>query len=183
MQAYHLALLPWSAFVSLTSGRYDPVRDSWHYAPKSARWWQNATIGFLRESARQHHIQIKDIRFVRRLEDSESLGLLHCHILLWTGKPWSKTDAFRALSLWSRPDNGTKNVRVYDSTLAGASYILKGLHYTEDSMESAFQYELKKTERLGAFGGIERLMLDLNTRQEILRRCNRGAVPVTARYS
>lgn len=127
----------------------------------------------MREVARQHSISFKDMRFVRRLERSEQNDLLHCHLLVWTGGPWTLTDAFRAASLWNCEDNGTKHVTPYDDRQAGSDYVLKGLGYTE-AVKAGFQYELTKSERVG-LSGSGCLMIDHNTVTAIQAAANRGA--------
>jgi hypothetical protein len=172
MLVAHLSMLPWSGFISLTSGSCNPNTGAWHYVPRSNPWWCKSTAGFLRGLARQHGLSIKELRYVRRLERSEQNDLLHCHILVWTGRPWTLTDAFRANSLWKLRDNGTKHCTPYDMRQAGVSYVLKGLHFG-DSVTAGLHYEFLKTEQLGSsFPGC--LTIDHNTSMAVQAMVNRG---------
>jgi len=153
MLAEHLALLPWSGFVSLTSGTVNTRTGSWYFVPKSVRWWLNSCFGVLRNLSRQHLITLQAMRWVVRLELSPMRDLLHAHMLVWTGRPWNRSDAFRCNSLWNHKGNGTKHTRPYDSRLSGASYVLKGLH-VPDSLHEAFRFESGQFERVSIGLGV-----------------------------
>jgi hypothetical protein len=171
MQAEHLALLPWSAFVSLTSGVCNRATGRWYYVPCSRRWWLNSCFGYLRRLAGQHHQELKALRFVIRLEQSPQRDLLHAHMLVWTGKPWNRGHAFRANSLWREPRNGTRHCTPYDASLAGASYILKGLDMG-DSVMAGFAFEAGQFAKVAA--GLGCVICDDNTVRAIHARVRRG---------
>ena len=114
----------------------------------------------MRGAAGQHHTSLRTCRWVVRFERSEQNDLLHCHILLWTGGPWVRSDAFRSNSLWRMAGNGTRHCTVYDGRRAGAAYIVKGLHVSDSQ---GLEYELRKSTRKDV--GLTRggLMIDDNT--------------------
>jgi len=170
MLAYHLAMLNWSAFISLTSGYQNSV-GSWHHAARSRRWWLNSVYGVIRSACAQHGHTINNCRFVIRTELSELQGLLHVHVLLWTGANWSVSDCFRFMSLWRRSGNGCRHCTPYDSRLAGESYICKGLEIPD---LGGLVYELNKTYLIDAGA----LMADGNTFSALRRKCRNNSSSV-----
>ena len=157
MLAYHLALLPWSAFVSLTSGAENKTTGAWYYVPRSPGWWVKSVFGWLRDVAGQQGTHVKKIRFVMRFEKSEANDLLHAHLLIWTGSPWTISDAFKANSLWRKAGNGTRHCTPYEARLAASAYVVKGL---EAGKLEGLSYELAKTGQTILEGGS--LILDNN---------------------
>lgn len=153
--AHHLASLPWSCFFSATSGM-ENQDGGWRFVPKSRAWWIRSIFGWMRGACALKGASLASCRFVVRFENSEQQGLLHVHVLLWTGGPWTITDAMMANALWRRPGNGTRHCTPYQSSLAGAWYICKGLEMPE---LGGLSYEIAKT----ALIDTGCLMLDDNT--------------------
>jgi len=159
--AYHLSLLPWSCFASLTSGVQDG-EGHWHFVPRSRSWWLRSVFGWLRAVCAQQGSSLKAARFVVRFELSELQGLLHVHVLLWTGRRWNISDAMRANAAWRKSGNGTRHCTPYAGDLAGPEYICKGLEIPE---LGGLSYELAKTELIDSGA----LMVDDNTSAELHR--------------
>jgi hypothetical protein len=123
---------------------------------------QRMVLAFLRlyaegayrdKSGKRHHcVKWNKFFWIARPEDGERTGRAHWHVLIH-GLPFERhnpSDRFVAKKLWEQVNGGeVSDFRRFDSTLAGARYVLKGLHnWTE---KNANAYEVGKFSRLNVY--------------------------------
>lgn len=101
-----------------------------------------ATIG---DQAQNLGVHFSKILWVLRREKGEITGRPHFHALI-AGLPASASTvatSFSFMKIWERHGGGQSRVRVYDSSLTGVEYVLKGANEAW-SLAGANHYELGK---------------------------------------
>jgi hypothetical protein len=105
-------------------------------------------FSLLRDTAENFRVHSSSIRWALRYELGEVTQRPHFHALV-AGLPASAANVatcFSIMRTWEKHGGGQARVRVYDSTLAGVEYILKGVDEAYFSCGNNW-YEL------GKFGG------------------------------
>lgn len=125
--AFHLSGVPWEYFGSLT---FDLKRDKHVSQGRALR----RVFVLLRELACRRHVHFLEMLWAVRWEKGEKGGLWHLHYLIaGTGKPSLQT-TYVLQWLWAyRAGGGFSVNRLYDTSQAGVSYILKCLDVQEMS--------------------------------------------------
>ncbi|MEJ0089959.1 MAG: hypothetical protein WDM80_09475 [Limisphaerales bacterium] len=108
--------------------------------------WLKMYFAMIREQADNFGVHFSKILWALRYELGEQTGRPHFHALI-AGLPNSAvTDAtiFAFDAIWRRHGGGHPQVRVYDPTLAGVEYVLKGVDEAYNNVAGANWYELNK---------------------------------------
>jgi len=126
--AHNLSLLDWQLFGTLTFRHLSPVNRLW-----SCAWHHFHRLAKLTDT------RYSRLEIVLRYELGEQGGRPHFHYLAGNTS-WRNHHALAhaAEALWRTSTGAIPKVRQYDSTLAGASYVVKCLH------DGANQYERRK---------------------------------------
>lgn len=131
--------------------------------------WLKMWFAMIREQADNFWIHFSDVMWALRFEKGEMTGRPHFHALI-TGLPASAVNVatcFSFMRIWENFKGGQARVRVYDSTLDGVRYVLKGVD--EVYMNSgANWYEL------GKFGNRCDVMLSMSLIRHMQNRSRFG---------
>lgn len=109
-------------------------------------------FSLLRETASNLGVHFSEVVWCLRSEAGELNGRRHLHALIAGLPAYTITPRIcRATeSIWQRLGGGFPEVRVYDPSLAGADYILKGLEQVRgESLKGANLYEFRKFGQAG----------------------------------
>jgi hypothetical protein len=133
-----LADIPWQFFSTWTFKSLK-VRES---------VWLKMFVAVINDQAGNFGVHFSKILWALRYELGEQSGRPHFHALI-AGLPESGASVatcFSYMKLWEKAGGGQARVRVYDSTLAGVEYVLKGVDEAFTNV-GANWYEVNK------FGG------------------------------
>ncbi len=134
-----LNIVNWQLFCTFTLRRELPLR-----------YQVTMFFALLRKTARDYGVAFWKLIWCLRLESGERTGRRHLHALI-AGLPAyviTPRTCLATMSKWELLGGGMARIRVYDATLDGADYILKGLEQAYGKCrEGANFYEFTK------FGG------------------------------
>ena len=108
--------------------------------------WLKMYFAMIREQAGNFGVHFSRILWALRYELGEQTGRPHFHALI-AGLPNSGVTVatcFSWMKIWEKHGGGQSRVRVYDPTLAGVEYVLKGVDEVFASVAGANWYELNK---------------------------------------
>jgi hypothetical protein len=131
--------------------------------------WIKTYFALMRKQAENFGIHFSNLMWAIRYELGEQTGRPHFHVLI-AGLPNSavqEATCFSFMKIWEKFGGGIARVRVYDSTLAGVEYVLKGVDeaYTGSG---ANWYELHK------FGGTCTVTLSMSLIRHLQNRARFG---------
>jgi len=107
--------------------------------------WVKMFFATMREQADNFGIHLFDLMWALRYELGEQTGRPHFHALI-AGAPnrfVTVHGCFSLMQIWEKHGGGNARVRVYDPTLAGVEYVLKGVDQAA-ALSGANWYELHK---------------------------------------
>ncbi len=107
--------------------------------------WMKMFFAMMREQADNFGVHFPDLMWVLRKERGEISARLHYHALI-AGLPEhavKPATCFSFMKIWEKHGGGISRVRVYDPTLDGVGYVLKGVDAAFANL-GANWYELKK---------------------------------------
>lgn len=140
-ELHALAAVNWQYFCSFS------FRSEKH----CARFGPQMFVALVRIQARSFRVHFSEILWCLRRERGESTGRPHLHAVI-AGLPPSAgaRNCLALMSQWERLGGGMARVSVYDSSLDGLDYILKGSGLTESTAKrwAGDYHELSK------FGGL-----------------------------
>jgi hypothetical protein len=137
--------------------------------------WLKMFFALLRDTAKNFRVHFRSILWVLRYEKGESTGRPHFHAII-AGLPASAATVatcFSLMKIWEKHGGGQARVRIYDSTLEGVEYVLKGV-------DEAYTASGANWYELGKFGGrcdvmlSESLIRHLQTRKGFGQRDRDG---------
>jgi hypothetical protein len=131
--------------------------------------WLKMYFAMMREQADNFGVHFLKILWVLRKEKGEMTQRPHFHALI-AGLPntaVNEATCFSYMKIWERIGGGISRVRVFDSTLAGVEYVLKGVDEAF-SNAGANWYELRK------FGERCDVMLSLSSIRHMENRSRFG---------
>ena len=131
--------------------------------------WIKMFFAVMREQADNFGIHFFDLMWALRYELGEQTGRPHFHALI-AGMPTSAVSpatCFSFMRIWEAHRGGMARVRVYDATLPGVDYVLKGIDEAYANA-GANWYELNK------FGGRCDVMLSMSLIRHLQNRSRFG---------
>ena len=131
--------------------------------------WIKMFFAVMREQADNFGIHFFDLMWALRYELGEQTGRPHFHALI-AGMPASAVSpatCFSFMRIWEAHRGGMARVRVYDATLPGVDYVLKGIDEAYANA-GANWYELNK------FGGRCDVMLSMSLIRHLQNRSRFG---------
>jgi hypothetical protein len=108
--------------------------------------WLKMYFSMIREQADNFGVHFSKILWALRYELGEQTGRPHFHALI-AGLPNSAVTVatcFSFMKIWEKHGGGQSRVRVYDPSLAGVEYVLKGVDEAFAKVVGANWYELNK---------------------------------------
>ena len=127
--------------------------------------WLKMYFALMREQAGNFRVHFTDLVWALRFERGEQTGRPHFHALI-AGLPetgLNTATCFSFMRMWERFGGGQARVRLYDSSLPGVDYVLKGVDEAYISA-GANWYEL------GKFGGSCSVMLSMSLIHHCMNR-------------
>jgi hypothetical protein len=131
--------------------------------------WLKMYFAMMREQADNFGVHFLKILWVLRKEKGELTARPHFHALI-AGLPTSAVTpatCFSYMKIWERLGGGQARVRVYDSTLTGVGYVLKGV-------DEAFTNAGANWYELGKFGMRCDVMLSMSLQRHMQNRSRFG---------
>ncbi len=134
-EKHSLEIVPWQFFCTFTFKTLKVTETV----------WLKMYFAMMRDQAKNFGVHFLKILWVLRKEKGELSDRPHFHALI-AGLPTSASSeatCFSYMKIWERHAGGQARVRLYDSTLAGVEYVLKG---ADDALINAGAnwYELGK---------------------------------------
>jgi len=131
--------------------------------------WLKMYFSLVRERAEFYGVHFSKLLWVLRKEKGEATQRPHFHALI-AGLPNSalhNTDCLAFMTSWERFGGGIARVRLYDKTLTGVEYVMKGVD-TAFTNAGANWYELSK------FGASCDVMLSMSVCRHLENRSRFG---------
>ena len=131
--------------------------------------WLKMFFAMMRKQADNFGVHFLKILWVLRQEKGEKTGRPHFHALI-AGLPASavtEATCFSFMRIWENLGGGQARVRIYDSTLSGVEYVLKGV-------DEAFTNAGANWYELGKFGTRCDVMLSMSLIRHVENRSRFG---------